>query len=356
MQVAATCVLPSGRNAVFWLDSAQVADGKISAARIQPLADGFCGPSGAYATLTSIVGDVWGPAAAGSGFIEDAPGALQDLHIVMPGVQGATWGGYFASANLSPKSVSPDSNEALAIFVNPINMVLAPDANSFTGSTLMHELKHHINFYQRTIVRARTHDIWLEETSAMLTEDILPLGLVDQTRTWARHSGYLFGGGGVGYVGWTHPQGGSYNLGGTFAGFLHRWYGLDFDRKLITDCDDHGAMDSYQCMDALIVQRGGISFADELERMGATVYGGMGRGSVPDGFGLPSIVREGFVLDSLDSSPARNPAFVTPAPLSSGSLATSHVYHLDVIAAGQTMYKRDNVEIPAGATLIVVVQ
>jgi hypothetical protein len=29
---------------------------------------------------------------------------------------------------------------------------------------------------------------------------------------------------------------------------------------------------------------------------------------------------------------------------------------LDVIGAGQTVYRRDNVEIPAGATLIVVVQ
>jgi hypothetical protein len=308
--------------------------------------------------LTGIVGDVWGPDAAGSGFIEDAPGALLDLHIVMPGVpNGTSWGGYFASANLSPKSSSPSSNEALAVFVNPANLVAVPEADSFTGSILVHELKHHINFYQRTIVLARSHAVWLEETSAMLAEDLLPLGLVDQTRTLARHSGYLFGGGGVGYVGWTRPDGGSYNFGGTFAGFLHRWYGVDIDRELISDCDDHGSpTESYQCMDALIVQQGGESFADELERMGATVYGGMGRGSVPDGFGLPSIVREGFVLDSLDSAPARNPQFSTPAPLSTGNLATSHTYHMDVIAAGQTTYRRDNVEIPAGATLIVVVQ
>ncbi len=77
---------------------------------------------------------------------------------------------------------------------------------------------------------------------------------------------------------------------------------------------------------------------------------------MPDGFGLPSITREGFVLDSLDSAPARNPDLANFAPLSSGYLATSHTYHLDVIAAGQTVYRRDNVEIPAGATLIVVVQ
>jgi PKD repeat protein len=359
MQVATSCALPSGRNAVFWLDSAQVAAGQISAARIQHLVDGFCGDSGAYATLTGIVGDVWGPDAAGSGFIEDAPGALQDLHIVMPGVPNETkWGGYFAGANLSPKSANPASNEALAVFVNPVNLVRTPDDGiTSTGSTLVHELKHHINFYQRTIVRARSHAVWLEETSAMLAEDLLPLGLVDDSRTWARHQGYLGGGGGIGYVGWTHPEGGSYNFGGTFAGFLHRWYGVDIDRKLITDCDDHGSpTESYQCMDALIVQQGGVSFADELERMGATVYGGMGRGSVPDGFGLPSIVREGFELISLESSSARDPELATFAPLSTGYLATSHTYHLDVIGAGQTVYRRDNVEIPAGATLIVVVQ
>ncbi len=357
MQVAATCALPTERNAVFWLDSAQVAAGQISAARIQSMVDGFCGASGAYATLTGIVGDIWGPDAAGSGFIEDAPGALLDLHIVMPGVpSGTIWGGYFASANLSPKSSSPSSNEALAVFVNPTNLVATPE-DSGTGSTLVHELKHHINFYQRTIVRARSHAVWLEETSAMLAEDLLPLSLVNDSRTWARHQGYLGGGGGVGYVGWTHPEGGSYNFGGTFAGFLHRWYGVDIDRELISDCDDHGSLtESYQCMDALIVQQGGVSFADELERMGATVFGGMGRGGVPDGFGLPSIVREGFELISLESSSARNPDLAEFAPLSTGVLATSHTYHLDVIGAGQTTYRRDGVEIPAGATLIVVVQ
>jgi PKD repeat protein len=358
MQVATTCALSSGRNAVFWIDSTQVAAGDISAARVQYLADALCGVSGAYAALTGVVGDVWGLDAAGSGFIEDAPGALQDLNIVMPGVpQSTVWGGYFSSLNLSPKSSNANSNEALAIFVNPTNLILNPDPDAFVGSTMIHELKHHINFYQRTIVRARSHAVWLEESSAMLAEDFLGSTFFSQSRTWARHQGYLGGGGGVGYVGWTHPEGGSYNLGGTFAGFLHRWYGLDIDRKLMTNCDDHGTpSDSYQCMEGIILEVGGLSFADEFERMGATVLGGMGRGGMPDGFGLPSIVREGFVLESLESSPARNRQLAVFAPLSSGNVATTHVYHLDVIGAGQTVYRRDNVEIPSAGTLIVVVQ
>jgi len=40
--------------------------------------------------------------------------------------------------------------------VNPTNLVANPE-DSGAGSTLVHELKHHINFYQRTIVRARSH-------------------------------------------------------------------------------------------------------------------------------------------------------------------------------------------------------
>jgi PKD repeat protein len=355
MQVGATCALPGGRNAVFWIDSAQVTDGRISTARIQYLVDAFCGMSGAYAQLTNVVGDVWGPAAAGSGYIEDAPGALQDLHIVIPGVQGVGWGGYFSSTNLVPKSTNPDSNEALAIFLNPSNLILNPGADAFTGSTLIHELKHHINFYERTVVRGNVHAPWLEETSAMLAEDFLTPAFFDASRTFARHSGYLFSTG-VGYIGWTHPQGQSYNLGATFGGFMHRWYGLDVDRKLITDCDDQDALQGYQCMDDLIVSEGGVSFADEFARMGATVFGGMALGDVPDGFGLPSTTAEGFLLESLDSTATRRPNLATPGPLSAGDQATAHVYHLDIIAAGQTVYRRNNVQIPSGATLIVVVQ
>jgi hypothetical protein len=69
-----------------------------------------------------------------------------------------------------------------------------------------------------------------------------------------------------------------------------------------------------------------------------------------------SIEHEGYLFGSLDSTPTRQPELTTPAPLSLGSLATSHTYHLDVVASQATAYKRDGVELPAGATMILVIQ
>jgi len=351
MEVAATCTLSTGRNAAFWLDSAQIAAGKISRAKIDYLVTGFCGPSGGYTRLVALVGDLWGPAATASGYIEDAPGNLLDVNVVMPGVPDNTsWGGYFSAANLTPSS----SNAALALFVNPRNVVFSPDPDAFVGSTLIHELKHHINFYQRAVARGRFHAPWLEETSAMLAEDAVTPAVFGASRSEARLGGYVTSGGNVGYLGWTEPQGQSYNLGGTLAGLLHRYYGLDVDPRLIDTCNDQGtALSSYQCVDALIVSLGGPGFADDFERLGATVFGGVGRSEMPTGFGLFPIERAGVFFDSLDQSIT---PFPPPRPLTNGYLATLHTYRHDTIGAGQTVYKRDGVVVPAGTTLILVIQ
>ncbi|MEJ1963225.1 MAG: PKD domain-containing protein [Gammaproteobacteria bacterium] len=358
MEVAATCGLSTGRNAVFWIDSAQVASGSITRARVQFLVDELCQPdSGAYARQVALTGDVWGPAAAGSGYIEDAPGALQDLHIVMPGVPAsASWGGYFSSGNLAPAANNTSTNAALAIFVNA-NLLTRSATDPSAGATLIHELKHHINFYQRTVARHAFHPIWLEESSAMLSEDLFTEPLLGYNRAELRHDGYVFSGGGIGYLGWTDPEGNSYNQGGSFGAFLHRKYGLDVDRRLVDTCVDDGTPASgYQCLDSLILQWGGRGFADEFSRHGASVFGGMGKGSVPYGFGFPAVAKEGVFLDVFASSSViYPPSKITPRAITQ-FLATMHAYQLDQVAAGQTVYERHGVVVPAGTTLMLVIQ
>jgi PKD repeat protein len=358
MEVAATCELPSGRAAVFWLDSVQVASGAISAARIQFMVKGFCGSDGAYARQIALTGDLWGPAAtASSGYIEDAPGALQAVNVVIPGVPlGTSWGGYFSAGNLAAPAAGSSSNGALALFINPFSLTQSAD-DPQAGPTLVHELKHHINFYQRTIVRGVYHPTWLEETSAMLSEDLFTLPAFGYNRAEPRHDGYVASGGGIGYLAWQFPDGQSYNQGGSFGAFLHRRYGLDVDRRLVDTCVDYGTpADGYRCVDALIAQWSGCGFQDEFDRHGASVFGGLGRGSVPYGFGFPSVDKEGVYLQAFDSSPVINPAANVHAKPITQFLATMHDYQLDVVGSGQTVYKRQGVVVPHGTTLLLVLQ
>jgi len=357
--VQASCPLSTGRNAVFWVDQTLVDQNTLPAASLATLVSVYCGSGDAYARLVSLLGDAWGAAAAASTtLIQDAPGALQDINIVIPKKLSLSASGYFSSANNFTLAANPSSNQALVVFLNGEQLVLPQEAPTY-ASVLIHESTHLINFYQRAIARGTGHDVWLEETSAMMSEDIItPAAVPGFDETLQRQEGLLASGGNLGYIGWTAPSGGSYNQGGTFGAFLNRRYGLNIYRQLITECiDGMGANSSYQCMDKLISQNGGLGFADEFARMGASTFGGMPGGNLPLGFGLPGIVAEGYFLAPYGASQMRNPALATPPlPLANGYLATSQTYQIDSIATGKTLYQRNGVVIPAYTTMILVIQ
>jgi PKD repeat protein len=357
--VQASCALSTGRNAVFWVDQALVDQSALPAASLATLVTVYCGSGNAYADLVSLLGDAWGPAAASStALIQDAPGTLQDINIVIPKKLSIDASGYFSNANSFTLAANSTSNQALVVFLNGEQLVLPQEAQTY-ASVLIHESTHLINYYQRAIARGTAHDVWMEETSAMMSEDIVtPAAVPGFDETWARHQGYISSGGNLGYIGWTAPAGGSYSQGGTFGAFLNRRYGLNIYKQLITDCaDGTGSNSSYQCMDKLISKNGGLGFADEFARMGASTFGGMPGGNLPLGFGLPGIVADGYFLGPYDSSVQRNPALSTPPqPLSNGFLATSHTYQIDSIAAGKTQYQRSGLVVPANTTMILVIQ
>ena len=357
--VQASCGLSTGRNAVFWVDQAMVGQDALPAASLATLTTVYCGSGNAYSDLVSLLGDAWGPAAGSSNqLIQDAPGALQDINIVIPKMLSIDASGYFSSGNNFTSAALPGSNQALIVFLNGEQLVLPQEAQTY-ASVLIHESTHLINYYQRAIARGTAHDVWLEETSAMMSEDIVtPAAVPGFDETLERQEGYLSSGGDVGYVGWTAPAGNSYNQGGTFGAFLNRRYGLSIYKQLIADCvDGTGTDSSYRCMDKLIAQNGGLGFADEFARMGASTFGGMPGGNLPLGFGLPGLVAEGYFLAPYDASVIRNPALGSPpAPLSNGFLATSHTYQIDPIAAGKTQYQRSGIVVPANTTMILVIQ
>jgi PKD repeat protein len=369
MQVGATCALVDGRNAVVWIDSKQVASGAVSNDDAAFLAQRFCGASGIYAHETAMLGAPYGTAAATlDDFIQDSVDQLLDINIVLPGVPDhAPWGGYCNSENNRVKAADPNSNAALAIFLS------GKDTAFYHGgygprqaSTLVHELTHLINFYQRALVRGAVHAAFLEETSAMMTQDYLASSLPVYdinddydytTASWV--SGYTPNGAGVSYIGWDDPSGFaelSYPQGYSFGAHLHRRYGLDIDRKIFNCADQGDVQSSYQCVDVAIKQVGGAGFEDDFARMGAATLGWMPLDSLPGGFGYPPINLEGYTLSYVDNSTYQNSGLnIPPKTLTAGFLATTHTFDRQTIASGQTAYQRTNVIVPAGTTLMLVI-
>jgi PKD repeat protein len=357
LTVAATCAFSTGRNGVIWVDSGQLQRGELAGQRVSNLRGTLCGAGGAYERLVALTGDVWGPAAASAPtFIQDGAD-LQDLNIVIPGVaQVYDFGGYFSAGNLVNTTADPASNAALSVTLNGWVFANYPDDDPALRSILIHELKHLANFYQRAIARNAYHSTFLEETSAMLAEDLISPLTTTWNRTEARISGYISSAGGIGLTGWTHPAGQSYNLGGSFGAFLHRRYGASLDRELLTMCIDNGSpQSSYDCVDQFIIRHGGVGFEDEFARMGASTLGILAPRNLPAGFGFPGIIVEDVPLKATGYFMHEGPFNQPPADLNGQFGATTQAFLRDYIDAGQTTFHRNNVVVPAHTTLLVVV-
>lgn len=361
--VAATCSLPSGRNVVFWLDPNATQAGVVSASDITAMQTTVCGASGGFDRLNALLGDVWGTAASAypTQLIQDDSN-LQDINIaIVNAPSGTGWAGYFYGVNNFLKSASTstaNSNQALVFFINA-NQIQA--SRAYAISSLLHEATHMTNFYQRAVARDTAHDSWLEETSAMMTEDIVgpvvnagynPIASV-------RVPSYMATGGGTSYINWTDLSSANYAIGGSFGAYLNRRYGLAVYKQLITTCQDGGTVSnsSYTCLDALIKANGGLGFADDFAHFGAALFAPVSLASALDRYGLPSKTDGGYTLGAIDTTlfTAKLPAQATPIG-STGFTATSHYYSVDNIAAGAAGYVRNNVIVPAGSTLLLVIR
>ncbi len=359
LKVSQICKLKSGRNAVFWADPT----GGATDADIQALANTFClnggAGTGGFDVLTDTMGDAYGTKSY-SNTITDANG-LMDINVVLPNVPANTgWGGYFWGGNNFLKTAYPstkNSNEALVFFVNGPGVTR--DLN-FYKSTLMHEAVHMINFYQRAFVRDTDHDTWLEETTAMMGEDILAKTIFTggfNKMTSVRIPQYLNTGGGVSYVNWPALSGDNYAFGGAFGAFLNRKYGASLFKNLVTSCNDGtaaGKVTSYSCLNTLILSAGGLGIADEMTKFGASIWSNLPSSGLPAGYGFPQRTVDGS-FDAIDvltiskSVPIKAKAFANMAP-------TTHYFAQETIAAGKTTFAKSKMVVPAGATLHVVIR
>jgi Peptidase M30 len=233
---------------------------------------------------------------------------------------------------------------------------------NFISSTLIHEATHMINYYQRSVLKGNGHDTWLEETTAMMSEDTLSnsvFGAGVYNKISGRTNTYLSTGGGVDYANWPTSLGNTtnyYNIGGAFGAYLNRRYGLAMVKGLATNCNDGtstGTVSSYVCLDALIKTNGGAGFAEDYARFGASVFARIAATAQPAGYGFPSKTDGGYTYSAFDLSLRAAPA---PVTLAGGLPATTHIFQTDTVAAGKTSYARTGMVVPANTTLIVVVQ
>lgn len=358
----AVCSVGTGRNVVIWADP----NANIAAATVTALANAYCGASGAYSQLAALLGDAWGNGAAQypKDLIQDAAGALQDINIVILNVPTSTqWAGYFIGLNNFLKtsttaSGAANSNEALAFFINADSL---KSNQQFTLSALIHESTHMINFYQRAVVLGLNHDTWLEETTAMMSEDIIAPTVIGGYNAIARDRlpTYVRTGGAVSYINWPALSGPNYAIGGAFGAYLNRCYGLAIYKQLVTNCKDGtgpGLVTSYACLDTLIQSNGGAGFADDFAHFGAAIFAALPPGSVGNRYGFPARSDGGYSLQAIDVSSLSTSVPATAAALSGGYTATTHTYQLDTVAAGKTSYVRNGAVVPANTTLLVVIQ
>lgn len=359
-----SCSLPSGRQVVFWVDPNAVAAGNVTASNVTSMANAVCGSTGGFAYLNSLLGDFWGSHPYASSLIQDATGALQDVNIAIVNAPSSTaWAGYFYGLNNFRKTAGcsncADSNEALVYFINA--SAIKTDLN-FVTSTLLHEATHMVNFYQRSVQLDTSYDTWMEETSAMMLEDIVtPRVLSGYQKIPTRIQGYLASGGAVSYINWPTSGIGSsgfYGIGGAFGAYLNRIYGVGLIQTLATTCTSaNGYATSYACVDAVIKSKGGSGFAGDFARFGASVFSLLPASGMPQGYGYPSRTDSGYALQPIDvnSFGGYYISFV-PKMLTAGYTATTHTYQVDGIPAGDTSYKRNGIVVPAGSTFMLTIR
>ncbi len=356
-----TCATTAtGRNVVFWLDTSATTSTYVTPANMASFASRFCGPNGAFAQLSALIGDAWGPTVY-SNLIGDGP--LQDINIVILNVPPAstTWAGYFDSTNnflaasSSPSNYVADSNEAIAFNINA-SQVQVQGGVDFISSTLVHEATHMINFYQRAVLKGTDHDTWLEETSAMISEDTLSNAVFagSYNKISDRTRAYLATGGGVDYANWLSvPDPRYYNIGGAFGAYLNRKYGLAIMKGLVNNCNDGGTTmttNSYACLDSLIKSLGGAGFAEDYSRFGASVFARIPPTGQPVNYGYPA------KTDGASVYSAFNPSLWAVPPTTSGVLRATQQQHFITDTTVSSPYTRNNVVIPANTTLTVVIQ
>lgn len=346
-----------GMTVNIWLEDGEAGDNRISAAVLDGIMSRFFTDTNAvYHRATALVGQPWGVHS-----FDDLIQTEQPLDIVLVnfdrdqlpyGLMGYFWS--YNNFKVSPNT--PQSNESLSVFLDTETIYRSADDTGLNiqYNTLAHEFMHMVNFYQRGVVLDNTFDTWLEETSALMLEDLISDTLTpgfNPTRD-SRFPDYLKQSGfNCSLIAWNDDYASncfSYSVAGNVGGYLLRHYGAGFFQSLLRN---NSSVNALAIMDSVIRDAGGPGAVEAIRRAALNVALLPAIGT-PAGFGMPQRLEGGITLYGVDGpmyASIRSLPQTVPeelVPLGSFPLVRPAVYG----AYAET------VSVPPGTTLSVVVR
>lgn len=353
LQVQATT--GDGMQVRVWVESSEIGEGKVSAARASQLATTFARTGGIYDMLKAMGGPLWGP----HGYADLISGSAQPLDIVVLNFDRnqRAYGllGYFWSLHNLTKAVDSRSNESLSLYLDAETLYLDGEAGAkLVLSTLAHEGMHMSNFYRRGVLMGQqyTYDTWLEEMTAMMMEDAASAGIdsaYNATRDLRLRDYLSMGSYNCALKNWTPFAGTceSYAVNGSFGGFLLRQLGVGFYRNLLSQKQPGSEADLETAIRSV---RAGSGIGAQLRRFAASTIGTL-PAAAPAEFGFPARNEAGFSIPAIDVA-----AFAASRALPTATPAQLLAYaNFPVLRRSVKGTYAETVRVPPGATLSVVV-
>lgn len=337
----------------IWVENGYFGDGKVTAATVGQVLENVTKSGGIYETLLSLGGPLWGPH---NYEVWQLPGDRKWVDIVMLDfrVAGNQTAGYFWGLNNYLSSAASMSNESLGVVLDA--PTVANLSAKVTVSNVAHELAHMQNYYRRNVAATGlgTYEVWLEEMSAMMVEDVVSerLSPVFNSIQSGRMPTYLSGNYNCPMLNFTSYQSGceSYSVAGTFGAFLMRQHGQAFFKDLLSRPAPSG---SFALMDAVLKASSPASSFNQAFRSFAVSTGAMvAPAAAPAGFGYPA--RQDADLALMALNPQDWAAYRSVPTQLPGRIA--QFGSVPLVRPSSGSYYSEVVTVPAGVTLSVVVQ
>ncbi|MBT9463134.1 hypothetical protein [Hydrogenophaga sp.] len=345
-----------GRTVNFWVENSERGPSRITDPMVSELMSAYVNPLGIHNSIRSLGGEPWGATLYPDELIADN----QRIDIVIanltPNSSPSGVQGYYFSGNNFLSAVFPASNEAVMMFIDSEAAYLNPDLTA-SKTVLVHEATHMTNFFRRAATRATpaAFALWLEETTAMVAEDITANRLTpgfNPVRDQQLSDYLSTRSGNCSLTNFQSTIGicFSYDVNGVFGGYLVRQLGVDFYKALLnsTHTDSVTALDQ-----AIKAFRPASSLGQELRSWAQVTFAGTPSSDLPAGFGYPRVVMgpSGFDLPGIDLvTYAGISRFSSSSPASVRSRAS-----VSWKRSGTVGTFTENVIVPAGTALTITI-
>ncbi|MDR0580059.1 MAG: hypothetical protein LBG21_05595 [Campylobacteraceae bacterium] len=352
-------VSSDGRIINFWVENDEYKAGKITSTILSNVVNKFLY---AYPKVVELAGEPWGD----HKYPNEAIPSNQQLNIVFANFDknNKPYGmaGYFFNLNnLIAPEYSARSNQALVVFVDTETFYLDGAAGFNAGlSSTLHELTHAINFYNRYIDITDPFDMFLEEFSAILTEDLFSSLIHDNSiynqgisryYLWLKNSSNF----NIDFANWVYGDVNSYNTAGSFGAYLLRQHGVNFYKKLFQTHGNPSATtllkNSLNILDKTIKNFDSKGLEGALQHWGAGISL-LPPNQSPKGYGYPSLKQDGFELPYIDSESYRS---TRKLPTSSPATLNAHAHFPFLRKTSQNIFK-ESFTVPRNVSVTVIVK